>query len=313
MPLRFAILASLLSVSLLFTAGCRRAKDGAVNVMGSTSIQPFAEILAQEYNKQDGHGVEVQGGGSKAGLEGVKNGIADIGMCSRELKADDPDEARCEPVVIAYDGLAVVVHPSNPVRALSRQQVALIFSGDITNWKELGGEDRPIHVITREEGSGTREAFAKLVMHEAIKGLKKKPVPGLEQSRLMTENGRIFTRAVTQESNGAVKELVRADRGSIGYMSLGLVTHDPTLAAVSVDSVPPTKDAVRDGSYKLKRPFIFAFRKGEVPSAGTRAFTEYVLSEPGQQLLEREGLVSVPSAEKKLPWPVTAETQPRTK
>ena len=309
MEVRTIILALWLSVALMFAGGCQRSKGGT-NVMGSTSIQPFAEMLSQKFNAQNpGRHVEVQGGGSKAGLEGVKNGIADIGMCSRDLKMDDPDESLCDPVTIAYDGLAIVVHPANPVRKLQRWQIALIFSGDITNWKEVGGEDRTIHVITREEGSGTREAFAKLVMSEGAKDIQKNPgdLGDIGQLQLIANKGRIFRKAVTQESNGAVKELVRNDRATIGYMSLGLVTEESGLAALEVDGVVPTKETVRDGTYKLKRPFIFAFHKGQVVPATAREFTEYVLSEAGQQILEREGLTTVPPEDIKLPWETTTK------
>ena len=302
-----------------FTAACRGSREGTTNVLGSTSIQPFAEMLSQEFNAQTtGRNVEVQGGGSKAGLEGVNNGIADIGMCSRDLKEDDPSEASCDPVIIAYDGLAIVVHPSNPVlkHGLTRWQIALIFSGDITNWKAVGGEDRTIHVITREEGSGTREAFAKLVMNEGIKDIKQHPEHASDyghapaQLRLIQFKGRIYTKAVTQESNGAVKELVRNDRATIGYMSLGLVTHDSGLAALDVDGITPTLEAVRDGSYPLKRPFIFAFRNGANVPKIAREFTEYVLSDAGQQLLEREGLVSLsPTQQQPLPWATTTPAE----
>ena len=287
----FLIILTCLAVAT--AGGCRRNKSGALNVVGSTSIQPFAEMLAQDFNASHKEfNVEVQGGGSAQGIDNVRKAIADIGMCSRELKADDPEETgKCDPVVIAYDGLAIVVHPGNPVRGLTRKQAAGIFSGEITNWREVGGEDRPIHVITREEGSGTREAFVKMVMHD----------------------GRIFRKAVTQESNGAVKELVRTDKSGIGYMSLGIVLQDKGLKALEIDGIAPTTQGVRDGSYKLKRPFLFVFRKGETPGQAAKAFTEYVLSPAGQRVLEREGLISLTEAQKKVPWSTTAPaTSPTT-
>lgn len=236
-----------------------------INVVGSTSVQPFAEMLAQEFNgRQTDFEVDVQGGGSTAGLQAALNGVADIGMCSRSLKAEESDQFQT--VTIARDGLAIVVHTSNPVTNLSIEQVRRIFAGDVTNWHQVGGPDRPIRLITREEGSGTREAFQKMVMHKA----------------------RISRKALTQESNGAVKELVRYDRCAIGYMSLGLVGHD--LKAVMIDGVAPTVEEVLAGRYPLVRPFLFVTRGPPGPEA--KRFIDYVLSPEAQAMLVKEGLVA---------------------
>jgi phosphate transport system substrate-binding protein len=223
-------------------------------------------MLAAEFNK--GHRdfvVDVQGGGSTAGLQAAANAVADIGMCSRALK---PDEAEIfQGVVIAKDGLAVVVHRSNPVDGLSRDQIRQLFAGEITDWKDVGGPDRPVRLVTREEGSGTREAFTKLVMVKS----------------------RISRKALNQESNGAVMELVRNDPLAIGFMSLGVVPQE--LKALKVDGVTASKDQVVAGKYPLVRPFLFVTKGPPSPHAG--AFIDFVLSPPGQQMLEREGLVPV--------------------
>ncbi len=257
-------------------------KGPALNVVGSTSVQPFAEMLAQAFEESHpGQYVDVQGGGSTAGLQAAANGIADIGMCSRALK---PDETQFEAVVIARDGLAVIVHPSNPIANLTREQIRRLFSGEVANWRDycqpraagplggtaaLGGADcgegRTVRPITREEGSGTREAFVKMIM-------------GGE---------RISRKALTQESNGAVKELVRSDPCAIGYMSLGLVGTE--VKAVSVDGVPPTSENAAAGRYPLIRPFLFVTRGR--PSPRAQAFIDFVLSPEGQQMLQKEGLV----------------------
>jgi len=245
--------------------GCGRGQRSAVRLVGSTSVQPFAEMLAQEFEKKHpGHQVEVQGGGSTAGLQAVRNGIADIGTCSRSLTKEE--EAEFTGIRVARDGLAVVVHPSNPVGGLSLQQIQDIFAGDkIANWKDVGGNDLAINLITREESSGTREAFVKLVMGKAA----------------------IARRALTQESNGAVKELVKHDRAAIGYMSLGLVGKE--LKVVAVDGVAPSVAEVVSGKYPLVRPFLFVV-KGQ-PNPAAQLFIDFVLSSDGQKLLEQEGLV----------------------
>jgi phosphate transport system substrate-binding protein len=248
----------------LFGAGCRRSGVAALNVVGSTSIQPFAELLAQEYSKKNpGRLVDVQGGGSTAGLQAVANGLADIGMCSRSLKADEAQQFI--PVVVARDGLAIVVHSSNPVSGLTLEQLRDLFSGRIENWKEIGGRDGPVRPITREEGSGTRESFVNLVMGK----------------------DRISRKALVQESNGAVKELVKGDPAAIGYMSLGLVAGD--LKALPIDGAQPTAENVLAKKYTLARPFLFVTKGTPTPAA--QAYIDFVLSAEGQHLLETEGLI----------------------
>jgi phosphate transport system substrate-binding protein len=253
-----------------FFSGGRNARSKALNCVGSTSIQPLAELLAEEYARHHPQTViDVQGGGSTVGLQAIKEKIADIGMCSRSLKAEEA--ATCRGIPIAIDGLAIVVHPSNSVSNLERHQIRDIFAGHITGWKQVGGPDRPIDLITREEGSGTREAFVKMVMET-----------GHENSV------RISRKAMTQESNGAVKELVKHNPAAIGYMSLGLV-HDE-LKILSVDGIHPTLQTVRDKRYSLVRPFLFVVRGS--PSPVAQAFIDYVLSAEGQRILEKEGYVS---------------------
>jgi phosphate transport system substrate-binding protein len=252
----------LLSV-LIVGVGCGRSRGKALSLVGSTSVQPFAEMLAEEYQRaRPNEAVEVQGGGSTAGIQAVANGVAEVGMCSRRLK---PAESEFTPITIARDGIAMVAHRSNPVQALTREQVRDLFSGMAKNWKEVGGPDRTVRLITREEGSGTREAFTTLVMGKT----------------------RIANTALTQESNGAVKELVRHDPCAIGYMSLGLVGED--LKALAVDGVAPSTATVVSGKYPLVRPFLFVL-KGR-PTEAAQRFIEYVLSAEAQGLLEREGLV----------------------
>ncbi len=252
------------------------SKGGAIMVVGSTSVQPFAEMLAGEFAKRpDGFTVNIQGGGSTVGVRAAENGMADIGTCSRGLK---PQE-KLQPIAIAQDGLAIVVYPSNPVAGLSVAEVRQIFAGEITRWNQVGGPDKPIRLITREEGSGTREAFENLVMHD----------------KAAEREYRISRKALTQESNGAVHELVKHDPCAVGYMSLGLVGND--LKALHVDGAEPTVANVVDKKYKLVRPFLFV-TKGK-PSDKAQKFIDYVLSDNGQRLLMKEGLVPAVSRKEK--------------
>jgi phosphate transport system substrate-binding protein len=252
-----------LTLAVVFGAGCSGRRT--LNVVGSTSVQPFAEVLAEAYRKEfpDRLQVSVQGGGSTAGLVAVSSGLADIGTCSRSLSPDE--EKQFTAVVIARDGLAVIVHRSNPVKGLSTQQIRGLFSGRIANWKEVGGADVPVWPITREEGSGTRESFVNLVM----------------------KKDRISDRALVQESNGAVKELVKGIKGSIGYMSLGLAGEE--VKALEIDGAAPIAANVLSGGYPLARPFLLV--TGGAPSPSAQQFIDYVLSPDGQKTLESEGLV----------------------
>jgi len=251
----------------LITPGCRQAGDSrsTLTIAGSTSVQPFAEKLAETYmTAHPGLAINVQGGGSTAGVRAAETGAAQIGMSSRHLKES---EASLHQVTIALDGIAIIVNAANPVAGLSRAEVAAIFAGEITRWNRIGGPDRPIHFVTREEGSGTRGAFEEMVMGK-------------------TE---IAPRALVQDSNGAVREIVASDPDALGYISLGLV--DRRVRAVAVDGVLPTHETILAKRYAVVRPFLFLSR--EEPAGAARAFIDYVLGPDGQRLLGLEGLIPV--------------------
>ena len=166
----------------------------------------------------------------------------------------------------AKDGLAILVHPDNPINNLTLEQVRDIYSGKTDNWSLLNGLKSKIHVFTREEGSGTRSSFESLVMGK-------------------TE---IMARAMVQDSNGVVRQLVADDPNAIGFISLGLV--DKTVKAVELNGVMPTREHVIDGSYGLSRPFLFLTLKE--PSGLVKDFIDFTLSEKGRELLNAEGLVT---------------------
>lgn len=261
---RWLMVLAVLATPLL--SACRGGASGHDLVLaGSTSIQPFADKWAEVFmEKRPGLGVNVQGGGSSAGIQACKSGACQIGMSSRELKADEKD---LHEIVVARDGLAIIVHPSNPVRGATIAEVKQIFAGDLLNWMFLGGPDRAITVVTREEGSGTRGAFQELVMGKT----------------------RIHRGAITQDSNGTVREIVAHDPYAIGFISLGLV--DDRVRALELDGAAPTEQNIRAGRYRLVRPFLFLTR-GE-PTGQAREFIEFVLSDEGQELIKKEGLLPV--------------------
>jgi phosphate transport system substrate-binding protein len=260
---------------VILLAGCGRRGGNGITCAGSTSVEPFAERLAELYMvAHPDREVSVQGGGSSAGVRAIQNRICQIGMSSRELH---DDERGITELPIALDAIALIVHRDNPVRGLSLEQARAVFSGRVRNWRELGGPDRRITVITREEGSGTRASFEEKVMTpRAPKGAKPAAQP-------------FAADALVQDSNGAVREIVATDPDAIGYISLGLV--DERVVALAVNRVAPTEAAVHSGRYPVVRRFLF-LTSGETDSA-TDAFVAYVLGPEGQQALAEEGLIRV--------------------
>ncbi|MBP7705870.1 MAG: phosphate ABC transporter substrate-binding protein [Candidatus Aminicenantes bacterium] len=258
--------AALLALCVVLWPSCRRVGERAdLTLAGSTSIQPFADKWAEIFMEtHPDYGVNVQGGGSSAGIQACKSGACQIGMSSRELKADEKDLVE---IVVARDGLALIVHPSNPVRGAKLAEIKQIFAGDLRTWKYLGGPDRSITVVTREEGSGTRGAFQELVMGKT----------------------RIFKGAITEDSNGTVREIVAHDPYAIGFISLGLV--DGRVRALELDGAEASEENIRNGRYPLVRPFLFVSR-GE-PMGHAKDFIDFVLSPGGQELIKKEGLLPI--------------------
>jgi phosphate transport system substrate-binding protein len=273
---RLLALAAALAL-VLPLASCARSGKNAITLAGSTSVEPFAERLAEVYMQQHpGIEISVQGGGSSAGVRACQNGICAVGMSSREL---NPDEQGLTVIPIAIDAIALIVNAKNPVTGLSLEQARDIFSGRITNWRDVGGPNRPITPITREEGSGTRSSFEEKVMAAGMpKDDKGKPEPAA-----------FAADALVQDSNGAVREVVADDPDAIGYISFGLV--EPRVHALALNNIAPDEASVRSGEYPVVRRFLF-LTKGEATGTA-KQFIEYTLSDAGQQVLVEEGLASV--------------------
>jgi phosphate transport system substrate-binding protein len=216
---------------ILFSACSARDESNAI-IAGSTSVQPYAELLAEEFAlAHRDYIIDIQGGGSSAGIAAAMSGAADIGMSSRALKESEKELWEVE---IAKDGLAIIVNYGNPIIDLAIHQVRDIYAGKVTSWEAFGGRNARIHIIAREEGSGTRSAFEDLVMGAS---------------------NEITPKAIVQDSNGAVRQLVADDPDAIGFISLGLV--DSTVKAVRLDGILPTRENVINGIYTLFRPFLF--------------------------------------------------------
>lgn len=249
---------------------------GTVVTAGSTSVQPLSEELAAAFmDANSGITIEVQGGGSGQGIKAIQEKIADFGALSREVK-DEEKASVAKEFVIAKDGVAVVVNPESTVEDLTIEQIKKIYTGEIKNWKEVGGADAPIVVVSREEGSGTRGAFT-----EITKVLGKNEAG--EEVDSTTKD------ALVQGSTGAVLQTVATTPNTIGYISLGSLTD--TVKAVKVEGVTPTTETVLSGEYKISRPFLYVVG-GELTEAA-QMYIDFVLSAEGQAIVEESGFISV--------------------
>lgn len=263
-PAVLLIVAMLALVSLLGASGCTTSQERAnrIIVSGSTTILPIAEQASEAFTAQHPTtSILVSGLGSSAGIEAVSAGTAQIGTSSRDLKKEEQALGLVD-TPIAYDGIAVIVSPSNPVNDLTMSELRRIFAGEITNWKEVGGENRPIEVVNRDEASGTREAFKKIVMGDIAFDSAAAVLPG----------------------TGQVRDVVARAPGAIGYISLGFVEPrftDIRVKALEVEGVVPSKTTVADGKYPIGRTLHF-FTKG-APTGLSKEFIDFVLSDAIQR------------------------------
>ena len=243
--------------------------SGSITMAGSTSMEKFANTLAESFMAAHPDvTVQAEFTGSSAGVEAVLSGQSDIGNSSRNLTEDELAEGAVENIV-AIDGIAVVTDPNNTVSDLTRDQLIQIYTGEVTNWSDLGGESLPIVVVGREAGSGTRGAFEEILEIE-------------DQCQYANE----------LDSTGAVMARVASTPGAIGYVSLDVL--DDTVKALSLDGVEANEANIKDGSYFLSRPFVMA-TKGELVDQNelVQALFEYVYSEEGQELVQSVGLITV--------------------
>jgi phosphate transport system substrate-binding protein len=251
---KLRILAAVLAMmTVLATSGCGGSSASTkLTVTGSTTILPIAEVTAEDFQAaHPGVRVLVSGVGSSAGIESVVQGSSDIGTSSRDLKPEEKALGLVD-TTIAYDAIAVIVNPANRVPGLTMQQVRGIFEGSITNWKQVGGADLPIGVVNRDEASGTREAFTKIVLN----------------------GGTFYPEAAVLPGTGQVRSVVAGTPGAVGYISVGFVT--PEVRALPMDGVAPTPKTVMNGSYPVRRLLHF-LTKGQ-PTGLAKEYIDFVLS-----------------------------------
>jgi phosphate transport system substrate-binding protein len=243
--------------------------SGSISMAGSTSMEKFANALAESFMaKYPGVTVTAEFTGSGAGVEAVTAGSVDIGNSSRNLTEEEKAAGVAENIV-AIDGIAVVTDPANTAAGLTKDQLSGIYTGEIKNWKDVGGADQAIVVVGREAGSGTRGAFEELLEIE-------------DQCAYANE----------LDSTGAVMAKVAATPGAIGYVSLDVI--DDTVKTLAVDEVEPTVENIKGGSYLLSRPFVMA-TKGEIAEQNevVQAMFTYLTSDEGKALVESVGLITV--------------------
>ena len=240
---------------------------GSVATDGSTSMKSVIGALGEAFqNANSGVTFTYNPTGSGSGIQAVSEGRCDIGLASRGLKDDEKSSGLTE-TVLAYDGIAVVVSPENPVSDLTLAQIADIYTGKITNWKDVGGNDAEIVLIGREAGSGTRDGF------ESITG---------------TEEACQYRQELT--STGDVIATVSQNPNAIGYASLSAVKD--TVKALSVGGVAPSEDTVKDGSYVIQRPFVLVTKDGVTLSPAAQAFFDYATSAEAAPIIAQAGAVA---------------------
>jgi phosphate transport system substrate-binding protein len=258
-------------LALAVTVPCYAANS--LVLAGSTTVLPIAQRAAEDFmNKNPSIDISVRGGGSGVGIAALIDGTCDIADSSRPIKDTELDTAvsrgrNPKAHVIAMDGIAVIVHPSNPIGALTKKQVKDIFTGKISNWSQLGGANEKIVVLSRDTSSGTYEAFGEL----ALKGEKPR------------------SDALLQASNQAIASTVAKTAGAVGYVGLAFLSS--SVKTVPIDGIIPSKETVLSGKFPYSRP-LFMYTNG-APTGALKDFMDFVLSAEGQKIADDEGYVGL--------------------
>ena len=258
-----ALLVGALMAALL--VGCSKTPS-TVTTDGSTSMEKVIGALAESYETKTGTSVTYNPTGSGSGIKAVSEGRCDIGLSSRALKSEE-EASGLTGTVLAYDGIAIIVHPDNPVEDLDLETIAKIYTGEITNWKDVGGNDAEIVLIGREAGSGTRDGF------ESITGTK----DACKYRQELTSTGDVIT-------------TVAQNPDAIGYASLASVKD--SVKALKVGGVTPSEQTVKDGSYEVQRPFVLVTQTGKALSDAAQKFFDYALSAEARDTISAAGVVA---------------------
>lgn len=268
---------SVLTAGFVFAGGQQEADVFKLAMGGSTTVEPIMRSAIEAYADVNADAqLSYEGTGSSVGVQGALDGVYDVGGASRDLKSKESD-AGAVATPIALDGIAVVANNSVLVDSLSREQIAKIYSGDITNWSEVGGADKAIVVINRDEASGTRAAFKELTIEKAI-----------------GKDAEYLKDAITTESNGDMVTKVGSTPDAIGFCGLGYV--DKCISSggktILVDGVEPTVSNILSGEYSVSRKLNVV--TNGAPAGNAKVFIDYLLGDEGQTIVEDEGFIALP-------------------
>ena len=273
------IIASLFFMIIILVAGCgKKNKENKTNttnpsetvtISGSTSVGTLIEKEAEKFKQENtGTNVEINQIGSSSGIKDVINGTVEIGMSSRDLKEEEISEDLVE-VEVAFDGVAVITSKNNKVGSLKLSQVKDIYTGKITNWKDVGGEDSKIVVVSREDGSGTRDEFQEIVGYTSEE---------------------LYKEAIIGYGSDNIKTTVAGNNHAIGFISFEYV--DDSVNTVKIDDIAPIAENVKNGEYKLSRPFLLVYKEENLKE-NSNNLIDFMLSKEGQKIVEESGLIKI--------------------
>lgn len=266
------ILMIVMAVSVAFAAGssekgAKGTVSYSVSTDGSTSMEKVIGALGESFMQQHGSiTFTYNPTGSGSGIKAVLEGRCDIGISSRDLKGEEKSQGLVE-TILAYDGIALIVNPKNPINELDVDAIAKMFKGEITNWKEVGGDDAGIVLIGREAGSGTRDGFESIT----------KTVDACRYRQELTSTGDVIT-------------TVSRNLYAIGYASLASIKD--SVKAIAVNGVKPSEETVKDGSYAIQRPFVLVTKQGVALSDAAQMFFEYATSAEAAPIIGAAGAVA---------------------
>ena len=256
----------MVSVMVLTTlVGCGGKETGTVTTDGSTSMEKVIGSLGEAFQNETGNSFTYNPTGSGSGIQAVKEGRCDIGLSSRDLKEEEKADG-LNATVLAYDGIAIIVNPENPVSDLDVETIAKIYTGEITNWSEVGGNDAEIVLVGREAGSGTRDGF---------------------ESITDTEDTCKYRQELT--STGDVITTVSQNPDAIGYASVASVKE--SVKALSVNGVVATNETIKDGSYVVQRPFVLVTKADAELNETAQVFYDYIISANANEIILSAGVV----------------------
>lgn len=265
---KFVTLITIVSLMLTAMTGCGKTVSGSVSTDGSTSMEKVIGALGEAFEENNsGVTFTYNPTGSGSGITAVAEGRCDIGLSSRNLKNEEKAQGLTE-TILALDGIAIIVNPDNPVNDLDLETIGRIYRGEITNWKDIGGNDLEIVLIGREAGSGTRDGFESITDTEDV----------CKYRQELTSTGDVIT-------------TVAGNPAAIGYASLASVKE--TVKALSVSGIMPTEETVKDGSYVVQRPFVLVTRSNTELSEAAQKFFDYITSSEANEIISSAGAVPV--------------------